>query len=46
MNYKKDDKINKEIKKLLKEEIDSIDESLMFKKADKAISLILTKKQK
>jgi len=45
MNLKKDDKVNGEIKRLLKKEIKSVDESLIFKKADKIISSLISKKQ-
>lgn len=44
MKYETDDKINKELKKLLKDAMDSIEESLVFKKVDKAISSWLVKK--
>lgn len=44
MNLKKADKVNKEIKRLLKEEIDAVEKSLIFKKADKLISSLLMKK--
>lgn len=43
MNYKKDDKVNEELKKLLKEEQESFEEASLAKAFDKAISKRVTK---
>lgn len=43
MNYKKDDKINAEIKRLLKEELKSLEEVSVSKIVDKLISKKVSK---